>query len=337
MPGNMPEPAPLGIAHAMLSPHPTHYSTHTRPTALLLTLIAAAHVPLFLFLIHKEGAFLGHLRAMMAAGALALLLYPKKRARHWSRVHQTQQGRFLGNARVGEHFSSPERSALGSLLIPLSILSLLGALVWLGLGDLRIYLFSLPLCAMALRHQRLGGPLWEHLGIGVLALLIFPFESFWGPTLDPLSQNITADLAAVLVQATGLQVDVHKVMGADPVLVAEHLRVTVNRLCAGSQTLLTIITLGTVIAEMFLRTWRVRVAFIVGSVLFGFSVNIMRVALSTHAARIWGHNDLDWAIAHDAIGYGAFVGGYGALFLMARWIQRRPAAPAKTLARMLVT
>lgn len=260
-----------------------------------LPLMAAAvlsHTPLLFSFIDNTGSALTHMRALAAVGAIVLLLWRKG-----------QRGRTTA---YGLH-----TALLGGAM-------LLAAAAW---WQPPLYIISLPLLVIGIAPRTTTAQPYEQLGVGLVAVLVFPFETHWGDVLDPISQAATADLAAALVRLSGFAVHVVHPQAADPFLAAEGLTVTVNRLCAGSQTLFTILTLGAVIAELFLEAPRIKLSYVAGALLFGFLGNVLRVALSTHAARVWGGDALSWNIAHDVIGYAAFIGVYGLLFIIARRLQ----------------
>lgn len=156
----------------------------------------------------------------------------------------------------------------------------------------------------------------------VLAVAAFPYETVFGPSLDGFLQYLTAYCAAPLVTITGLEVEV--IHGADPIISGHNLTVTVTALCAGAHTLLTLLVLGLVVAEVFLDRPKAKLMLVVLTPVFGFSANVVRVVASTHAARHFGSGG-NWAIAHDVIGYAAFVAVYGVLFLIVKRLRAEAA------------
>jgi exosortase/archaeosortase family protein len=197
-----------------------------------------------------------------------------------------------------------------------------------GIGEPLLWVVSWPLVVIAATAAAAGGDLGaamrRNFGLVVLAAALFPFERYAGVHLDRALQTLTARCAAPLVSWTGLPV--HVAGGVDPTLVGEDLWVTVTSLCAGAQTLLSLLCLGVVVAELFLERWEARLIFMVLAPGFGLLGNVVRVALSTHAAERWGADPRAWALAHDLIGYATFAVTYGVLFVVARRL-RRVAAP----------
>jgi len=155
-----------------------------------------------------------------------------------------------------------------------------------------------------------------------LAVLSFPYEIF-SARADPMLQHVTAWFAAPMVRLTGLEVHLDSPDGY--VLLGERLQVTVTDLCAGSQTFLALSTLAFVIAEVFVPAPRARLLVVLFTPALGFCGNVLRVVLSTHAAK-WLGSGTAWNVAHDFIGYVLFVVLYGCLFIGARRLSRVPSS-----------
>ncbi len=266
---------------------------------LLLTAAVTSHIPFLGWLVVGDNpAPFGDLRSIAALFALTLLV--------WLRRPRLPEGRTMGREAAG---------CLGSA-IALALVALAVPVLWVG----SLLLLASGLVMWSAPEVRGSSRLQSY---GVLILLtgtIYPFERDLGLGLDPLLQTLTAHFAAPLVNVTGLAVEVTSGAG-DPVLVGTDLFVTVTALCAGSQTLLSLWTLGLIIAEVFLDRWDTRLIFVALTPLFGFIGNVMRVAVSTHAAQSWGNRAQTWDIAHDVIGYGAFAGTYLLLILAVRMLR----------------
>ena len=166
--------------------------------------------------------------------------------------------------------------------------------------------------------------------VAALLLLSVPVEVLWGASLDFLLQMGTTYGAATLVRATGLAVAIGR--GPSPLLFTDDLQVMVTPLCAGCHTILAMLTLGVVAAETFLYDVRSKHLFVLLVPLLGFCGNVLRVAVSTHAANRWAGRGMAWDIAHDVIGYVTFVGVYAVAFACLL-LRRRATRPTPTHAR----
>ncbi|MEZ4271356.1 MAG: archaeosortase/exosortase family protein [Myxococcota bacterium] len=137
---------------------------------------------------------------------------------------------------------------------PLTALGLLGCATSLGaLGWWwhAAWGLSLPLAIGGIIARRSKTSLHNSLVLLVLLAIAYPFQRHVTIHFDHTLQYITAVCAAPLVNLSGLAVSV--LDAGDPVIVGERLRVTVTSLCAGSQTLLALVTLGLISAAVFLK------------------------------------------------------------------------------------
>lgn len=188
-------------------------------------------------------------------------------------------------------------------------------------GTLRACATFLALLLLAWRAAREGQLRGARVGrLAALAALAVPWENFCRAHADPLLQQGTAAVSALLVGLTGLPVQLISQSG-QPHLLTAHADVHVSNLCAGLTTLVTLTTLGLILAEAFLPDARHPWRFVALTPLIGFGANVVRIVLSTHAANLWAHNADAWALAHAAIGYTTFACTYGALFALV-WRQR---------------
>lgn len=204
-----------------------------------------------------------------------------------------------------------------------------GTIALLGVHHPRWWLLSWTLLGLA---AIAGAPSPRRFWIvGALWVCVYPFERNLAPALDPHLQSLTAWLALPLVNGTGLPVALDLLHPAGPTLVGENLYVTVTSLCAGTQTLLTLLTLGLVVAQVFVSKLEHRLVFVALTPLFGFAGNVLRVAVSTHAATRWGQDPWAWAMAHDGAGYFTFTLTYAALFWVTRRLRRSNHRPRTAL------
>ena len=158
-----------------------------------------------------------------------------------------------------------------------------------------------------------------------LAAAGFPFEAVLPPPVDTLLQRLTAEAAAWLVNASGLPVTLQ----IDPpaLLGPRDLVVSVTALCAGAATLFALTTLGMLLAELAFEPLAAKLLCVLMTPAFGLAGNVLRVALSTHAANWWAEDALAWNLAHDGIGYATFGLTYLALFACVRALRQwRPRA-----------
>ena len=164
------------------------------------------------------------------------------------------------------------------------------------------------------RGRRFFGPV-------ALLFLAVPYEYFLADVFDPWLQATTAELASPLVRCTGLEVYVDQEQLS--LIRGEDLVVHVSSLCAGMQTFLSLMTLCVVLIELFGLSLRYRLVFLFLAPVVGYFGNVLRVAISVHAAhRFVGHGNL-WPIAHDLIGYTIFFMTYGLLFAVIRRARRK--------------
>lgn len=159
----------------------------------------------------------------------------------------------------------------------------------------------------------------------LLAALAFPYEALLPPAVDTTLQLLTAQGAAALVTLSGLPVILQS---HPPALLGPHeLVVSVTALCAGAPTLFALGTLGILTAELAFDALGAQLLCMLMAPAFGLAGNVLRVALSTHAANWWSENALLWDLAHEVIGYACFGLCYAALFGCVRALRQfRPRA-----------
>ena len=148
----------------------------------------------------------------------------------------------------------------------------------------------------------------------VLALLSLPWELWLNAPCNPALGQITAVGAAWLVNASGLAVEV--IQMHVPTLTTGNLQLHVTPLCAGIGPLLSFSTLGVALGILFLENPKQQKWLAVITPVAGLLGNILRVAISTHAANIWlDRHPWAWDVAHDLIGYMCFAIIYGLIWL----------------------
>ena len=129
--------------------------------------------------------------------------------------------------------------------------------------------------------------------------------------------ELTAIGAALLVNLSGLSVEVTQMHV--PTLTTDNLQLHVTPLCAGVGPLLSFSTLGAALGILFLENSRQQKWLVVITPVAGLIGNILRVAISTHAANIWlDRHPWAWDVAHDLIGYLCFAVIYGAIWFFLR-------------------
>lgn len=197
-------------------------------------------------------------------------------------------------------------AALGSWVLLWTILFLPSLLD----GEISALRSALALAAFALATLRFpsrGPAYW------CLALLTIPWESFLQGSCDPILGQITANAAAPLVTLTGLSVQV--VQLHVPTLMAQDLQLHVTPLCAGLGPLFTFSTLGLSVGLFMLNKSPREIWLAIITPIAGLLANILRVAISTHAANLWlDRHPWAWEVAHDVIGYFCFAGVYALLW-----------------------
>lgn len=288
-------------------PFPPHVPWFARPQtgllAALLALVVFSHLPYFTWLMElllaREP---GGIRACASVSAAALLFYSRRPAevpQHAERLWLRQVSLMLAMLCGGmAAVTRPEAPTPWSFSLP--VLAALCTLTLHGLAGVRRFAIPIALCAVA-----------------------FPFESWFGETIDPWIQSVTAHLAAPVVHLTGLPVEV--VQLGSPSLVHADLVVHVTAYCAGSQVLLGIISLALLLADVFIPEEIHKVAFVLLTPIFGFAGNVLRVSVSTHAADLWIGRGSAWNVAHDVIGYMTFLCIYAAVFAVVWRLRRRSA------------
>ena len=195
-------------------------------------------------------------------------------------------------------------------------------LISLNLGVLRGFL-AFALAALALQRQRHKSVLF-----GCLILLTIPWETHLGDACNSFLGQFTAYAAAPLVNVTGLSVQV--IQMHVPTLATENLQLHVTPLCAGMGPLLSFSPLGIALGLIFLDDPHQQKWLAVVTPLAGLLGNILRVAISTHAANIWlDRHPWAWDVAHDLIGYLCFVAIYAALWFFLKNVRNKESASIK--------
>ena len=222
---------------------------------------------------------------------------------------------------------TPRTSRLGTMVMAsAALLAVLAAF-----GPPALWALSLPLAVLGFALVRGGWDAVRRAATGILVCAAaFPTEIIAGTTLDHALQLATAQCAMQLLNLSGLPVTL---LTDPPTLLGANLIVHVTALCAGASTMFALLTLGLMVGEAMLSDTPAKWGFVLLAPLFGFLGNVVRVAISTRAAVIWGGNADAWAIAHDAIGYSTFLLTYAALFccvLPLRKLRRasHPATPS---------
>lgn len=193
------------------------------------------------------------------------------------------------------------------------------ALISLDLGALRGFL-AFVLGALALQRQKHKSILFA-----CLMLLTIPWETHLGEVCNGFLGQVTAYAAAPLVNATGLSVQV--IQMHVPTLATQNLQLHVTPLCAGIGPLLSFSTLGIALGLIFLDDPFQQKWLAIITPLAGLLGNILRVAISTHAANIWlDRHPWAWDVAHDLIGYLCFVAIYGALWFFLKNVRNKESA-----------
>ena len=170
----------------------------------------------------------------------------------------------------------------------------------LDLGTLR-GLLAIGCMALALSRGKFKNILFP-----ILGLLSLPWEIWLNGPCNPALGQITAVGAALLVNASGLAVEVTQMHV--PTLTTENLQLHVTPLCAGIGPLLSFSTLGVALGILFLEDPKQQKWLAVITPIAGLIGNILRVAISTHAADIWlDRHPWAWDVAHDLIGYFCFA------------------------------
>ena len=192
-------------------------------------------------------------------------------------------------------------------------------LISLNLGTLR-GLLAFAIGALAFKRQKHRSVLF-----GCLMFLTVPWEYHLGVFFNDFLGQLTAFAAAVLVNATGLSVDV--VQMHVPTLATENLQLHVTPLCAGLGPLLSFATLGLTLGLIFLEDPTRQKWLAIVTPFAGLLGNILRVAISTHAADLWlDRHPWAWDVAHDLIGYLCFVAIYAALWLFLKNVRNKESA-----------
>jgi|MDSW01.1.fsa_nt_gb exosortase len=180
-------------------------------------------------------------------------------------------------------------------------------LLVLELGALR-GLLALACMALALSRRRFKNILFP-----ILTLLTLPWEIWLDAPCNPVLGQITANSAAMLVNLSGLAVDVTQMHV--PTLTTGNLQLHVTPLCAGVGPLLSFSTLGVALGILFLDNPKQQKWLALITPIAGMVGNILRVAISTHAANIWlDRHPWAWDVAHDLIGYLCFAFIYALLW-----------------------
>ena len=177
----------------------------------------------------------------------------------------------------------------------------------LELGVLR-GLLALACLSLAVHRKKFNTILFP-----VLLILSLPLELWLRDLCNPALGEFTAICASVLVNFTGLAVDVTQMHV--PTLTTPTLQLHVTPLCAGIGPLLSFSTLGAALGLFFLDDPRQQKWLVIITPLAGLIGNILRVAISTHAANIWlDRHPWAWDVAHDLIGYLCFAMIYAAIW-----------------------
>ena len=173
-------------------------------------------------------------------------------------------------------------------------------LVAMELGTLR-GLLAIACLGLALSRQKVRNILFP-----ILLLLSLPWEIWLNGPCNPMLGQITAIGAALLVNASGLAVEVTQMHV--PTLTTGNLQLHVTPLCAGIGPLLSFSTLGAALGTLFLEEPKQQKWLVAITPIAGLLGNILRVAISTHAANIWlDRHPWAWDVAHDLIGYVCFA------------------------------
>lgn len=195
-------------------------------------------------------------------------------------------------------------------------------LISLDLGALRGFL-AFALGALALQRHKHKSFLFA-----CLMLLTVPWETHLGDICNGFLGQLTAYAAAPLVNATGLSVQVIQLHV--PTLATENLQLHVTPLCAGMGPLLSFSTLGVALGLLFLDDPFQQKWLAIITPLAGLLGNILRVAISTHAANIWlDRHPWAWDVAHDLVGYLCFVAIYAALWFFLKNVRNKESASIK--------
>jgi len=183
-------------------------------------------------------------------------------------------------------------------------------------------------------QTQLWGIRFKHLHpvlLSMLATLIYPLESIWAPLCDRYIQFSSTVLAAKLVNWTEFPVEVGDIGG--PLLIGGNIEVHVTSLCAGFNTLLSLFTLALILSLYFLKDPKTQLLLATLTPVISYTINIIRIAISTHAANQWLGLGNAWDVAHDYIGYSAFIINYMIVFRIVYLLrvaedhQRNPPAP----------
>lgn len=186
----------------------------------------------------------------------------------------------------------------------------------LEFGALRGFL-ALALGALAFQRRKTRSIL-----LPILLTLSIPWEIYLGDLCNAFLGQLTAAAAAPLVRATGLAVEV--VQLHVPTLIANNLQLHVTPLCAGIGPLLSFCTLGLALGLLFLDDPRQQKWLAIITPIAGLLGNILRVALSTHAANIWlDRHPWAWDVAHDLIGYLCFAAIYLAIWVFLKNVKNK--------------
>ena len=184
-------------------------------------------------------------------------------------------------------------------------------LLSLELGPLRGVL-ALACVGLAISRER-----QNNLLVPVLLILGLPWELWLDALCNPMLGELTAIGAALLVNLSGLSVEVTQMHV--PTLTTDNLQLHVTPLCAGVGPLLSFSTLGAALGILFLENSRQQKWLVVITPVAGLIGNILRVAISTHAANIWlDRHPWAWDVAHDLIGYLCFAVIYAAIWFFLR-------------------
>ena len=197
----------------------------------------------------------------------------------------------------------------------LTLLALLGGTAPLWLGDLSFQASALALGVFVWAQTQLKGIGFKKLHPLLLLILgasLYPLEALWAPFFNQYIQLSSAVLAAKMVNWTEFSVEVLTTGG--PLLKGGNIEVHVTALCAGFDTVLTLLVLAIILALYFLTNPTTQLWFTLIAPLVSYAINVIRIAISTHAANQWlGLGDA-WDVAHDTIGYVAFAINYMLFF-----------------------
>ena len=181
-------------------------------------------------------------------------------------------------------------------------------------------------CVATLVHRRLNEVgqrgLLQAIPVMTLAVATYPLETLLPPGADLAVQTFTAQIAQYVVTVTGLPVTCIEDAIAPTLVGPDGLMVHVTALCAGTSTLIVLSTLGLILAEAFLTDLGDKLLCMALAPALGLFGNVLRIALSTHAANAWAADRAVWSIAHDGIGYLTFIGIYAALFSAIRRLRK---------------